>query len=544
MAAGPTDEPFGGGGRVSARRWAVALAAGVLACFLLASPAGAHAVLIASDPASDALVEAPPTEIVLRFNEGVESTAEAIRLLDPSGGQVDGIRSSADGVTVRAELPELDQDGSYTVTWSAVSADGHPIRGSYLFHLRERTLDAPVDAVTGGTPPAATALRALGATLALGGLVVVFAASFLRRRPRARWAPVVVGSLLGLVGAVVAVGESWSASLGVVADTTSGRMCIVAIVVSLVGLVVSWVPRAGQLELAVAAAATVAVAAQGHAVSLPPVALSAGLTVTHVIAAVAWATALVWLERTMRTGAPDHVHRVVRGLSPWGMGAVVVLAASGAVLVLDRVGLGDLLGSAYGRLALVKVGLLLVAVVLAAANRWRIAPALIGDGPDQDRADQDRADQDRAVHRLRRSVRVEVVVLALALVAGSVLAQVSPPDGEGAAPAGGSFEQRVAFGDGEVELTVDPGRRGTNEMHVTALGADGRLMDGADDLTLALSLPSEGVGPLEPTMQPITTGHAVSYAEIPLAGNWTVVVTARPSKFEELRASFTVPIGE
>ena len=37
-----------------------------------------------------------------------------------------------------------------------------------------------------------------------------------------------------LVGAVVAVGESWSASLGVVADTTSGRMCLVAIVVSLV----------------------------------------------------------------------------------------------------------------------------------------------------------------------------------------------------------------------------------------------------------------------------------------------------------------------
>jgi copper transport protein len=519
---------------VSARRWAVALAAGVLACFLLASPAGAHAVLIASDPASDALVEAPPSEIVLRFNEGVESTAEAIRLLDPSGGQVDGIRSRADGVTVRAELPELDQDGSYTVTWSAVSADGHPIRGSYLFHLRERTLDAPVDAVTGGTPPAATALRALGATLALGGLVVVFAASFLRRRPRARWVPVVVGSLLGLVGAVVAVGESWSASLGVVADTTSGRMCIVAIVVSLVGLVVSWVPRAGQVELAVAAAATVAVAAQGHAVSLPPVALSAGLTVTHVIAAVAWATALVWLERTMRTGTPDHVHRVVRGLSPWGMGAVVVLAASGAVLVLDRVGLGDLLGSTYGRLALVKVGLLLVAVVMAAANRWRIAPTLVDDA----------ADQDQAVHRLRRSVRAEVVVLALALVAGSVLAQVSPPEGAGAAPAGGSFEQRVAFGDGEVELTVDPGRRGTNEIHVTALGADGRLMDGADDLTLALSLPSEGVGPLEPTMQPITTGHAVSYAEIPLAGNWTVVVTARPSKFEELRASFTVPIGE
>ena len=62
--------------------------------------------------------------------------------------------------------------------------------------------------------------------------------------------------------------------------------------------------------------------------------------------------------------------------------------------------------------------------------------------------------------------------------------------------------------------------------------------------SLALTLPSDGVGPLKPEMQQITTGHAVSYAQIPLAGNWTVLVTARPSKFVELRATFTVPIGE
>ena len=65
----------------------------------------------------------------------------------------------------------------------------------------------------------------------------------------------------------------------------------------------------------------------------------------------------------------------MRKLSPWGMGAVVVLAASGTVLVVDRVGLDDLVGSTYGRVALVKVALLVGAVVLAARNRWSIAPA-------------------------------------------------------------------------------------------------------------------------------------------------------------------------
>jgi hypothetical protein len=59
-----------------------------------------------------------------------------------------------------------------------------------------------------------------------------------------------------------------------------------------------------------------------------------------------------------------------------------------------------------------------------------------------------------------------------------------------------------------------------------------------------LTLPSDDVGPLEPEMIPITAGHSMSYAEFPLAGDWTVEVVARPSKFEELRASFEVPIGD
>lgn len=497
----------------------------------LAPAAGAHAVLVSSDPAEGALVDSPPSQIVLLFNEGVEATDEAVGLLDPSGVEVPGITSAAADATIRAELPSLDEDGSYTVTWAAVSSDGHPIRGAYLFHLRERTLDEPAGSVASGTPLSAILLRALGATLAIGGLVWVFACSFLDRRPRTRWVPVLVGTVVGVVGSVVAVGDTWSDSLDVVLATTSGRVGLIATGVAALGLVASWIPRAGQVELALAAATTVAVAAGGHAVSLPPVARSAGLTVAHVLAAVAWATALLWLERRSRTADPEQLRSAVVGLSPWGIGAVAVVAVSGSVLVVDRVPLGELLDATYGRLALVKVALLVVALVLAARNRWVIAPALAGEQPEA------------AVARLRGAVRVEVVVLALALVAGSVLAQVSPPDAAGAAPSGGEFEQRAAFGDGEVELTVAPGRRGTNEVHVTALGADGRLMAGVDDLTLALTLPAQDVGPLAPEMQPITTGHAVSYAEFPLAGTWTVEVTARPSKFEELRATFTVPIG-
>ena len=83
----------------------------------LAPAAGAHAVLVSSDPAEGALVDSPPSQIVLLFNEGVEATDEAVGLLDPSGVEVPGITSAAADATIRAELPSLDEDGSYTVTW-------------------------------------------------------------------------------------------------------------------------------------------------------------------------------------------------------------------------------------------------------------------------------------------------------------------------------------------------------------------------------------------------------------------------------------------
>jgi copper transport protein len=136
-----------------------------------------------------------------------------------------------------------------------------------------------------------------------------------------------------------------------------------------------------------------------------------------------------------------------------------------------------------------------------------------------------------------------MLLLALALLLGAILAQVSPPQAGVGGAVGGSFSERAPFGTGQVELRLDPGLRGMNEVHVTALGSDGRLMPGVDELELSLSLAADNIGPLKPEMQTISQGHSVSYARFPFAGEWTVLVTARVSKFETISAVFTVPIG-
>lgn len=498
--------------------------------------AGAHAVLLASSPAADAVVDLPPTEVVLEFTEPVSTAADGVALLDPSGTTVEPDEVRATGTSVVATLPALTVDGSYTVTWKVISADGHPVRGAFLFHLGERTLDAPADAADAGTPVLASALRALGATLALAAVVVLFVSLLGTGTPgraRAAWLVALLGTALMVIGALVAVGEPVGDSVELVRMTASGRIGLVAAAVALVGVVASRLRAPVTLQLALVPAMAVAVAAQGHAVSLPPVALSATLTILHVVAALAWGTGLWWLLTRMEA-TPGGVGADVQRGSLAGVAAVLVLAGTGVWLVLDRLALDEVLDSTYGRLAMLKSALLLVAVAVALRNRLVLVPAMSASGDDEGTAQ---------LEQLRRSVRLEVVVLALALVAGSVLAQVRPPDDAPGAPGGGAFVERVAFGDGTVELTVEPGRRGTNELHITALGADGRLMAGMDELSVALTLPSDDLGPLEPPTQRITTGHSVAYAEFPLAGAWQVRVTGRPSRFEELTADFEVPIG-
>jgi copper transport protein len=540
-------------------RAAALLGLGLLLMLVFAAPAGAHAVLLSISPEPDALLESLPDEVVLSFNEPVSAPAGAVRVFDPSGDEVPGVESSSTDTTLRATLPELELDGSYTVAWKVVSADGHPLRGAYLFHLRDSTLTEPVDVALGGTAVWPSVLRAAGSILALGALTLALVPAVASRRGRRRstvWGLALAGTVVCFVASLFAVGSSFGDALDVVMSTSTGKVAAVAIVVAVLGLVLSFTPAPARLLQGTALVAVIAIALEGHAVALDPVARSASLTVLHVVAASAWAAGLIWLELRARTATASELHDAVRRRSPVAATAVVVLAVTGAVLVLDRVPLGELLSAWYGRLALVKVALLGLAVILAVRNRTSLTPALAGpvggDDGEQDEGERDSqdeveqggepaepADRSHVVRLLRASVRAEIVVLAVALVAGAALAQIPPPEGSG----GGMFSQRAPFGDGEVELTVEPGARGTNEVHVTALGADGRLMAEVDGLELALTLPSEDVGPLHPEMQQIVPGHSVSYAKFPFSGEWTVTVSATIDRFTALDATFTVPIG-
>ncbi|WP_165984242.1 copper resistance protein CopC [Streptomyces sp. YIM 98790] len=128
------------------------------AVLLLGAPAAAaHASLSGSDPEDGAVVPEAPPEVRLTFTEEVALSAGSVRVLDPDGNRADpGAapgRVPGDGFTYAVPLDEGLGDGTYTVVWQVVSADGHPISGAFTFSLgapSEKTADVQLAEPGGG----------------------------------------------------------------------------------------------------------------------------------------------------------------------------------------------------------------------------------------------------------------------------------------------------------------------------------------------------------------------------------------------------------
>lgn len=181
----------------------VATALGMLILGVLGSGiAAAHTALASSDPAKDATVTAPPPAIELTFTEDVNPAFANVAISSEDGRQWVSGSPRVQGRRVTSTMgPDRPGDGVYTVGYRVVSADGHPVTGSYTFTIA----GAPAEATSTPTavapntatplPPSAspttsdtkaTVLTAAVAGLALGG-VIAFWQSRRHRRKNAEY---------------------------------------------------------------------------------------------------------------------------------------------------------------------------------------------------------------------------------------------------------------------------------------------------------------------------------------------------------------------
>lgn len=313
--------------------------------------------------------------------------------------------------------------------------------------------------------------------------------------------------------------------------------------------------------------------------------------VLHLLAVAAWlgglASLLVALYRT-----PDIGSAAVRRFSAVAFGSVVVLAATGIYQSWRQVGSWSALtGTRYGQLLILKVAL--IAVLLAVAwfsRRWTgrltdsaVASEDVAEEEPESESESVSADPERAAQLarqraaltatkkkrirdadpqrsgLRRSVLAEAAVAVVLLAVTTMLTSTEPgrteEEAAGGTPsasapaAGGPVNLKMPFdtggqnGKGTVRIDIEPGRTGSNDLHVWIDGSDGKPMD-VPELKLALTLESKDIGPLPVVPDRLAEGHwSASAVQIPMAGDWKIDVTVRTSDIDQVTIDKNAKIG-
>jgi copper transport protein len=453
------------------RLLALAVAAGAIA-LALPTAAQAHAYLIKTNPVASGVLETPPKQVALTFDEAVEPRFAIVSVTNVDGKQETTAtvsRSPADPdtlvVPLRAGLPE----GWYLIYWRAISVDGHPVSGAFTYAVGPSPGPAPqfrVPAIsaTADTPQLLITrwLMFLTVMVAIGLLAMrlVIARPAARRIPGVSLRPLtiafVVSSVLGLVAIPVYLDFSIANdSLRSVFDlgalvplfrvTAFGRaildfeLCFGLFCVA--AWIALWVDRpererrsvaelgAGLGVVLSATAVLVVPGAAGHAAQTSPRGAMVLFDWLHLASGSIWLGGLIGLlllwPRIARERRVRAFSVVVPRFSKIALGSVAVLAISGiGETYFHMPAINALWQTSYGVAILVKTGLIAIAIVVASGNLLRSTPQLAAVRRRPDEADTSGA---RAARALRLRVSGEVVLVTGTLFAAAVLSSLAPP---------------------------------------------------------------------------------------------------------------------
>ena len=106
-----------------------------------------HADLVSSDPSAGQILESMPKTVTLEFAENiliVDASEDANQILvsNESGERIDDGQVVVAGANVSTQVDQSAANGKYSVVYRVVSADGHPIEGSFSFGVGEESSNA------------------------------------------------------------------------------------------------------------------------------------------------------------------------------------------------------------------------------------------------------------------------------------------------------------------------------------------------------------------------------------------------------------------
>jgi len=293
----------------------------------------------------------------------------------------------------------------------------------------------------------------------------------------------------------------------------------------------------------------------------PAPAVSLVADAAHLAAMGVWLGGLVVLVGVLlRKANARELGAILPVWSSWAMMAVIVLALTGtAQAIIEIASPGRLFDTTYGRLVLVKVGLLAVVLAVAWYSRRLVqAPArraLVAAGAgsaaeeieaDDDVEDDDFLDEDPPeppVKPLRRSILAELAITGVVLAVAAALVQTPPA--RSATPTGVAQPYSVTMGSDlyRLRMDLDPATVGGNSMHLYAYDLNGQPQAVVEWRATAAPVDG-GIDPLDIPMLPITADHAVAEPTFPSAGVWELKFTLRLSETDQATVTQRVTIKE
>ena len=543
----------------------------------LAAPtaAWAHAALLRTVPSASGTVNRPPTEVALTYSEAVEPRFAIISVTDAAAHQETTgppHRAPANPDTLVVPLRQIPQ-GWYLVYWRAISVDGHPVRGAFTFAVGPNPGPAPQFVIPSISETAATprlvAARWI-AFLSAMGAVGLFVLRMLIARPLVRRVDGTqlraVSVTFGIVLAVALLATPIYVLLAtadfavrsvfdvgaltpLVRSSAFGRgfldleLCLALFAVA-AGVAI-WVdrperPRRSIVELLSLGGALLAAAAvlvvpglAGHAAQTAPRGLSVVLDWLHVTAGAVWVGGLagvlvLWRSLPVARRVAGLVVCVPRFSNAAFVSVLVLVGAGTWAAVLHMPTLASLWQTSYGQALLVKIGILAVALLLAAVNLVRTKPRL--------QASRDRPEVGTgAAALLRRLVSGEVVLVAGAVLAAAVLSSLAPPSkalasvGRAVAHVGpGAVRAAVNKNGYRIEMLVAPNKAAVPNDFALRIAKGGRPVRGAD-ITVSFAMLDMEMGQQAYQLAESSPGiYRHSAPALVMVGHWGLDFQIRP----------------
>jgi copper transport protein len=417
--------------------------AGIVVALAFPASAFAHANLDSTSPNYRQRLESAPQAVVLHFDQSVQAEPNAIEVKNQFGKTLSAT-TVAHGQTVRVPLKQLPR-GPYTVRWHVLSEDGHVVSGVFTFGVRANA--PPPTEAYGSSGPTTTEhivrwAYFLSLALLLGGLgfrLLIGREELPPAAERRFYAIVGIGVVatleVGIVAFILRAEDALQLPFvrllyGDLSSISSGTRFGVAFTAMTLGyaLVAAFVFLAWLTDrrfllwpaLVLGIGFASGLSLSGHSAVDPGSSwLSELADWAHLSAAALWIGGLVQLAFVVFPKAPALRRTALLRFSRLAGGLIAVVLAAGVYLSIVRLPqLSDLWTFGYGRVLLVKLGLVVLALTWGAVHHFVVQSLRTGDT---------RVSEGTIFLRLPRSLAGESAVGMAILLAAAVLVDSKPP---------------------------------------------------------------------------------------------------------------------